>query len=203
MDTDLAYSRPQKTAEQLGELAEDRHRFLDKRILLTGEPELLAVPTGRECFLDSIRLAVRICPNVAVYLSMENDALRAEAEVLADDIAFGKKVEFLHELPDVSQFDSILSIGTKGRPDLPWTTINSNGFLARVTSGTADISRQCNLYNPIGALAAACLGIGEVFKRLIRLKAERGDMLNGFSFSANLCREHIRLRSANSGDSAR
>jgi molybdopterin/thiamine biosynthesis adenylyltransferase len=183
MDTELAYSRPQKAAEQLGELAEDRHRFLDKTILLTGEPELLAFPNGRECFLDSIRLAVRICPNVAVYLSKENDALRAEAEVLADRIAFGKKVEFLHELPNLSQFDSILSIGTKGHADLPWTTINSNGFLVRVTSGPADISGPCNLYNPIGALAAACLGIGQVFKRLIRLKAERGDMLNGFSFS--------------------
>jgi molybdopterin/thiamine biosynthesis adenylyltransferase len=183
MDTDLAYSRPRKTAEELGELAEDRHRFLHKRILLTGESALLSIPNGRECFLDSIRLAVRICPNVAVYVGKENDVLRAEAENLADHIAFNKKVEFLRELPDFTQFDSILSIGTKGHPDLPWTTINSNGFLARVTSGAADILGPCDLYNPIGALAAACLGIGEVFKRLIRLKGERGGMLNGLSFS--------------------
>jgi molybdopterin/thiamine biosynthesis adenylyltransferase len=183
MDFELAYSRPQKTAAQLGELAEDRHRFLHKRILLTGESGLLAVPNGRECFLDSLRLVVRICPNVAVHLSEENDDLRVRAQDLADRIAFGKKVEFLRAVPDFHQFDSILSIGAKAHPELPWTTINSNGFVTRVTSGAADISDQCDVFNAIGALAAACLGVGEVFKRLIRLKGERGEMLNGFSFS--------------------
>jgi molybdopterin/thiamine biosynthesis adenylyltransferase len=183
MDSELAYSRPQKTAALLGELAEDRHRFLHKRILLTGESRLLAVPNGRECFLDSLRLAVRICPNVAVYVSDENDDLRVEAQDLADRITFGKKVEFLQASLNFNQFDSILSIGAKAHPELPWTTINSNGFVARVTSGAADISDQCDVFNPIGALAAACLGVGEVFKRLIRLKGERGEMLNGFSFS--------------------
>jgi molybdopterin/thiamine biosynthesis adenylyltransferase len=183
MDSELAYSRPQKTAAQLGELAEDRHRFLHKKILLTGESGLLGVPNGRECFLDSVRLAVRICPNVAVYVSDESNDLRVEAQDLADRIAFGKKVEFLLTSPNFSQFDSILSIGAKAHPELPWTTINSNGFVARVTSGAADISDQCDVRNPIGALAAACLGVGEVFKRLIRLKGERGEMLNGFSFS--------------------
>src|SRR5208283_4101310 len=108
METDLAYSRPRKTAEQLGELAEDRHRFLNKRILLTGEPELLGIPNGRECLLNSIRLAVRICPNAIVYIGSENDALMAEAEGLAHSIAFGKKVEFLRAAPDFSQFDAIL-----------------------------------------------------------------------------------------------
>jgi molybdopterin/thiamine biosynthesis adenylyltransferase len=183
METDLAYSRPRKTAEQLGELAEDRHRFLNKRILLTGESALLSIPNGRECLLNSIRLAVRICSNVAVYVGNENGTLRAEAESLADRIVFGKKVEFLRDVPEFSEFDAILSIGIKARPGLPWTTINSNGFLVRVTSGGTDIPGPCDVYNPIGALAAACLGIGEVFKRLIRLKDERGTMLNGFSFS--------------------
>jgi molybdopterin/thiamine biosynthesis adenylyltransferase len=106
-----------------------------------------------------------------------------EAEDLADRIAFGKKVDFLKALPNFDQFDSILSIGAKAHRELPWTTINSNGFVARVTSGAADISDQCGIFNPIGALAAACLGLGEVFKRLIRLRGERGDMLDGFSFS--------------------
>jgi molybdopterin/thiamine biosynthesis adenylyltransferase len=183
MDSDLAYSRPQKTAARLGELAEDRHRFLHKTILVTGEPDLLALPNGRECLLDAIRLAVRICPNVAIYLANENAALRLEAQDLAEHIAFGRKVEFLQVSPNLDQFDAILSIGAKAHPELPWTTINSNGFVARATSGDADLSSECDLFNPIGALAAACLGVGEVFKRLIRLKGERGEMLNGLAFS--------------------
>ena len=144
MDSELAYSRPQKTAAQLGELAEDRHRFLHKRILLTGESGLLALPNGRECFLDSLRLAVRIRPNVVVYVSDENNDLRMEAQDLADRIAFGKKVDFLQAFPTFDQFDSILSIGASAYPELPWTTTNSNGFVARVTSGVADISGQCD-----------------------------------------------------------
>src|SRR5208283_5145565 len=93
MDSELAYSRPQKTAAQLGELAEDRHRFLHKRILLTGESGLLALPNG------------------LVYVSDENNDLRMEAQDLADRIAFGKKVDFLQAFPTFDQFDSILSIG--------------------------------------------------------------------------------------------
>jgi hypothetical protein len=183
MDSELAYSRPQKTADRLGDLAEDRHRFLKKRILLTGEPELLACQNGRECFLNSLRLGVRICSNVTVYLPKKSDELRRESEDLAEQVAFGKKVEFLDELKNFNQFDAVLSVGAKARPELPWTTINSNGFLARVTSGSSDISGECDVANPVGALGASCLGIGEVFKRLIRLKPERGELLNGFSFS--------------------
>lgn len=111
MDSDLAYSREQKAVDQLGDLAEDRHRFLRKKILLTGESELLSLQNGRECFLNSVRLAVRICPNVAVHLSRQSEALRGEAEDLAGHIAFGKKVEFLHELKDFNQFDACGVIG--------------------------------------------------------------------------------------------
>jgi len=69
------------------------------------------------------------------------------------------------------------------KPNLPWTTINSNGWLARVSSGARGLPADVAMDNPVAALAAACLGVGEVFKRLIKLKPERGDMLDGFSFS--------------------
>src|SRR5260370_24483649 len=97
MDLELAYTRPQKTAEQLGKLAEDRHRFLHKTLLLTGEPKILLLPNGRHCFLDSLSLAIRICANVSVYLNQETEDLKREAEDLAKRISFGKKVEFLRE----------------------------------------------------------------------------------------------------------
>ena len=37
--------------------------------------------------------------------------------------------------------------------------------------------------NPIGALGAACLGVAEVFKRLIALRPERGELSPGTTFS--------------------
>src|SRR6202050_1548483 len=182
MDSEIAYSRVQKTADQLGELSTYRHRFLDKRVLVTGEPEVLSSSNGRECLLNSIRLVVRICPNIVVSLPSQNGDLARQALDLASLISFGKPVQFLPEVKHFDDFDAILSVGTKAKPHLPWTAINSNGFVARVTSGDVDISSDCRRSNPIGALGAASLGAGELFKRLLRVKPERCVFLNGFTF---------------------
>jgi molybdopterin/thiamine biosynthesis adenylyltransferase len=183
MNLDLAYSRPRGTVEQLGADAEDRHRFLDKHVVLTGEAEILATKNGRNCFLDSLRLLVRMCPNLTVAIPAGCMSLMKEARALSDHIAFGKKPEFRFDIESVATADAVLSIGSKVYPELPWTTINSNGWLIRVSSGDQELSAECEVSNPIGALAAACLGAGEVFKRLIRLRAERAELLNGFSYS--------------------
>ncbi len=183
MDCELAYSRVCKTADQLGGLAEDRHRFLNKTLLLTGERDVLLSANGEECLLDSIRLAIRICPNVVLSLPPEIPGLAERAMALAHRLAFGNAVEFQPQITSYTCFDAILSVGMKAEPDLPWTTINSNGFVARITSGARDISDDCRITNPIGALAAASLGVGELFKRLLKIKADRCQLLDGFSFS--------------------
>jgi molybdopterin/thiamine biosynthesis adenylyltransferase len=183
VNLDLAYSRPQKTAVTLGTLAEDRHRFLAKQVLLTGEASILLTENGRNCLTDSLRLLVRICPHITVAIPPSNKELLNCAKSLANSIAFGKEVDFSNDVQDMTPYDAILSIGTKVRPDLPWTTINSNGWIARVSSVDKELSAECDLANPIAALAAASLGTAEVFKRLIRLRAERGELLNGFSYS--------------------
>jgi molybdopterin/thiamine biosynthesis adenylyltransferase len=182
MNHNLAFSRPWKTATILGELAEDRHRFLDKRVLLTGEAELLKTTNGRDAFLYSLRLLVRICANVFVFLPNGPANLIAEAEQVAAQVAFGKPVEFPSSA-DSETFNAILSVGTRVHSALPWTTINSNGWRARVSSGDTSLAGECSLENPIGALACSCLGVGEVFKRLVALVPERGALLDGKSFS--------------------
>lgn|GEM_PF-871685 len=183
MNLDLAFSRPQKTADILGSLAQDRHRFLTKQVLLTGDPTILLTENGRSCFLDSIGLVVRICPHITVSIPPSCTKLLDDAKSLANHVAFGREIDFRHEVPDMTPYDAILSIGSTIRPHLPWTTINSNGWVARVSSGDEELSAECDLANPIAALAAACLGVGELFKRVIRLRAERGELLNGFSYS--------------------
>src|SRR5207244_3815840 len=109
--------------------------------------------------------------------------LSDECRALADQIAFGGAVDFVPCAPDFTRYDAILSIGTAARPDLPWTVINSNGWLARVSSGRSTLPAGSDRANPVGALAAACLGSAEVFKRLIRLKEDRGRLLDGLTFS--------------------
>lgn len=182
MKNEQSYSRPQKTADRLGDFAKDRHRFLDKTVLLTGEPEVLNTANGRNAFLFSIRLLVRICQNVSIFLPESMPPLLSEARQVAAQIAFVKAVEFTASA-DKTKFDAVLSIGKRVEPSLPWTVINSNGWVARVSSGDKPLSGDCSLDNPIGALGAVCLGAGEVFKRLIALDPTRGELLNGFSFS--------------------
>lgn len=183
MNLDRAYSRPKKTADQLGEVAQDRHRFLNKHVLLTGEAEILRTANGKSCFLDSLRLLPRICPNISVALPDSCGTLYEAATLLSRRIAFGREVQFLGEIPDMREFDAILSVGSVVRPELPWTTVNSNGWLMRVSSADKNISGECGQVNPIASLGAASLGVGDVFKRLIRLKGERGELLNGLSYS--------------------
>jgi molybdopterin/thiamine biosynthesis adenylyltransferase len=183
MTDSLPYSRPQATADQLADVAEDHHRFTQKSLLLTGEPEILATANGRMCLLDSLRLLIRICPNVTVSLPPGFDALLNECRGLADQIAFGAEVIFTTKRPDFTVYDTILSVGVTANRELPWIVINSNGWVARVSSGQTDLPGDCDQSNPVGALAAASLGTAEVFKRLIKLKPDRGRFFDGLSFS--------------------
>jgi molybdopterin/thiamine biosynthesis adenylyltransferase len=183
MNLDLVYSRPTRTAAQLADHALDRHRILAKKVLLMGEPDTLQTTNGRNCFIDSTGLLVRICPNITLHIPPSCADLRAFCGRFSERIAFGPGVEYRDHIDDFDSFDAILSVGSAVKPSLPWTTINSNGWLARVSSGTHELSPNCAMDNPVGALAAACLGVGEVFKRLIRLRPERGDFLDGLEFS--------------------
>lgn len=183
MEKDIRYSRPLATAERLGDIAEDRHRFADKHVLVTGEPSILSTANGQESLLASLRLLIRICRNVSVALPCEADHLLARSKEEIQPLAFGGPVRFDAFPGDPSSYDAILSIGSTAKPDLPWTVINSNGWLARVSSGRMSLPSDCGAPNPIAALAAASLGVSEVFKRLIRLKPSRGALLDGLSFS--------------------
>jgi len=183
MNLDVVYSRPAKTAAQLAEQALDRHRFLAKKVLLTGEPEILTTANGRNCFLNAVGLLIRVCANITIHIPAACEGLRDACRMFSERIAFGRGVEYRDYVDDVGSFDAILSVGATVNPGLPWTTINSNGWLARVSSGTGGLPADVTMENPVGALAAASLGVGEVFKRLIRLRPERGDFLDGLTFS--------------------
>src|SRR2546428_4624165 len=183
MIDDLRFSRPVASAATLGELAPDRNLFKDKRVLLTSEPSVLATDNGRECFLSSLRLLVRICSDISVSLPANFGDLLNECQGIADREAIGVHVQFLGQAPDFKCYDAILCIGETACPYLPWTVINSNGWLARVSSGATNLPSNCEQSNPIAALAASCLGVTEIFKRLIRLKERRGVLWDGLIFS--------------------
>lgn len=144
---------------------------------------MLATHNGRLLLLNSLRLLVRTSRFVDVWLPQANWELGREAASLAKSVQFTEPVNFLEKSPEYVLYDAILSVGAAARPDLPWTVVNSNGWLARVSSGGTSLSAECSQTNPVGALAAASLGVSEVFKRLLRLKPERGPYFDNLRFS--------------------
>lgn len=183
IDHTLAFSRPQATAMTLSAFAADAHRFTEKVVLLTGEPEILAQENGETCLLDSLRLLVRTVANVHVYIPGSLPALRGVAEALAREIHFGNPICFVDAEPTLADYDAILNVGWQVHGQLPSTTINSNGWIARVSSKGTALAMDCSQSNPISALAAACLGVTDVFKRLIGLRPDVADVFDGLEFS--------------------
>jgi len=177
------YSRPAAAARSLGALAPDAHRFHDKRVLLTGESVVLGTANGRECLLAGLRLLIRFCRDVTVRVPASTKDVADECHAVLDDLDIVDRCTIATGDGSEKGYDAILSIGTRVRSDLPWTVINSNGWLARVSSGRTELASDCDLVNPIGALGAASLGATEVFKRLINLQPQRGKLLDGTTFS--------------------
>jgi hypothetical protein len=182
MADDLEFSRQKATVASLaGDTGVDVEHFFDKPVLLTGDPEYLKTENGRWALLDSARLLIRMTKRLTIALPYE-DGLAGEVSVLARTLTKHQAIVVTDPI-QYDQFKAILSVGASAKSVLPWTAINSNGWSARVSSGGTELPTDSSQPNPIGALTAACFGVSEIFKRLIRLKPERGAMLDGFSYS--------------------
>lgn len=175
-------SRPLATAATLAAHAGDVDRFPDKQVLLTGSKETLSTGNGRECLLAAVRLLPRICPNLVVCVPPGCEALVAECNDIIKHIGIGGLVE-VTEGRAREAHDAALVVGVTAGEFSNATVINSNGWVARVCSTGQSIDAQCDNFNPVGALAAASLGVSEVFKRLLTVKDSRGPLFPSTAFS--------------------
>ncbi|MES2522552.1 MAG: ThiF family adenylyltransferase [Gemmatimonadota bacterium] len=201
-DSAVAFSRPLATAAGLGDAAPDRHRFLEKCVVLTGDPAVLGTPNGRVMALTALRLLPRLTPNVTVWMPGAPVALVEELSREANRIAFGARVVVSTARATAGDellrgADAVLSVGSGpiggvGRDGLldptvrfadRWTTIASNGWCTWVTRGPLPLPVATTQRNPVGAVFAASLGVADVFKILIVLKPERGAPADGTPFS--------------------
>ncbi len=180
--SDRAYRRPSATAAGLSADAFDAHRFLDKRVVVTGDSFVLS-PNGRACLSYATHLVAKICRNVSISLPGPAADYLEEARILAVNAAIGAPISVDGSTPDPSEFDAILSLSRRPIQHHRATTINSNGWLCRVGNSAQALEGPIDQFNPIGALAAASLGCSEVFKRLISLKTERGRRIDALTFS--------------------
>lgn len=179
---DTEFSRQRATAQSLiGKANGDIEHFFELPVLLTGDPQFLKTKNGRWIFEDCAFLLIRMTKRLTIEVR-DDETLAAKIRA---DIAHltEHQAEVKTTGVDYTQFEAVLSVGAKAEPTLPWTAVNSNGWVARISSGSTDLPVESAQPNPIGALAAACLGVTEAFKRLIQLKPQRGELHDNFAFS--------------------
>lgn len=192
LQLDAVYSRPIAAAARLGESAPDRHRFVGKRVLLTGDAAVLATANGRVMALMALRLLPRLTPNVTVWMPGAPAPLLEELQREAQRVAFGGAIEVsagddgIAEVP-LTGVDAVLSIGRApdrvGEDLGTRVTVASNGWCAWVSRGDLSENVATAQANPVGATFAASLGCAEVFKVLMPLRADRGAPADGAPFS--------------------
>ena len=183
--TDIASSRPLGVAKSLGAPVLDEATIFSRDVILTGEQAALETNNGRWCLLNSLRLLSRVVGPLTVVLPHGMDVLQEEVRQLADKVWSRGAVMVVNEVPPVAlrNATAILSIGSAVHPNLPWTTINANGWVARVTSGTDALPGDTGQSNPLSAMMAASLGVTEVFKRVYGIPLKNSPLLEATQFS--------------------
>lgn len=183
MTDELQFSRSVATAKALGVPEANAHRFVEKAVLLTGTASALATRNGAEIMRGALLLLVRMCTDLTIVLPEGLANLEKELTALGVAHAWDTPPRVVVGPVSYGRYDAVLCVGGAPRADLPWTVVTANGWVARATSTGTPIDEDCGQENPITALAAASLGVGEVFKRLLKLRSDRGKMLDGCAFS--------------------
>lgn len=184
-DIKLAKSRPLGVAENLLKTSIDEKLVYSKIVVLTGQSEILSTQNGKWCFLDSLKLLSRIVGNLKVIIPFDNSELFAEVSTFVQNAWCNGQIELIDgDYADTpSLCDAVLSIGTQQNTSLPWTVINSNGWVARISSDSNALPCDVDQANPIAALMAASLGVTEIFKRIFSVPDEIAPLMNKTEFS--------------------
>jgi molybdopterin/thiamine biosynthesis adenylyltransferase len=169
-----AFSRPARLAASLARRTEEEcaHLFLKKAVLICLEPALAHVRDARETFLFAINQVLRFCPNIGLRVPSEYQDLADRSIELAGAIhGPGRWIQIISSDREAAAFDAIINVGTAVKNALPWITVNSSGWLARVAtarSGVNALPWSSASANACGALAAACLSAGAAFLTILR-----------------------------------
>lgn len=175
-------SRPLAVAETLLKRPISPSEVAAKRVVLTGELSTLATSNGRWCLVDALRLLSRFPGELIVALPGDGRA-HLEATELTQTYGSGSRVLTDARHPHVFDgADAILNVGHAVRTDLPWTSINCDGWVARVSSRSA-LPSSSYQPNPIAALLAASFGATEIFKRVLEVPEEAAPLLGATQFS--------------------
>jgi len=185
IDRNKASSRFLGVARALVGNGIDEKAVFSKHVVLMGEPDVLSSANGQWCFMDAVRLLMRISGHLTAIIPSGFDDLEQRARECCAENFLGRMPQLIigdtHE--DFTAADAILNVGNQVNPNLPWTSINSNRWVARVSSGSCALNADINQPNPIAALMAASLGVAEVFKRIVGISAAYAPLIDMDEFS--------------------
>lgn len=187
---DIEQSRTLGVAQRLTGMQVNANLVYSKTVILTGEATALSTQNGKWCFIDSLRLLSRVVGNLQVVLPEVESEFKDEVQQLCRALWARQPIAFFYAdtKPELTTAAAILNIGCATKHNLPWTSINSCGWVARVTSGIEALPASYGQPNPVAALMAASLGVSEVFKRIFEVSAEKAPLLDKVEFSLfDLC----------------
>jgi molybdopterin/thiamine biosynthesis adenylyltransferase len=166
--SDEQRSRPLRLAAQLtGTDDSDLAKVFTQRVAVRLPADQAECADARETFLFAVNQILRFCPNLSISLRAGEHELADQVRALAKTIV-GPDSEIPLIRGDRTAAVT-LTIGTALTPGTPAIAVSSSGWRARMLTSAGEAStlpEPSGAPNPIGALAAACLGAGQVFMKL-------------------------------------
>lgn len=180
-----ATSRPIGVAQNLTNHVLEEATVYAKNVLLVGEVEVLKSQNGQWCFIDSLRLLSRVVGNVIVVVPSGMSAIENDINCFSSKAWCRGIITVVNECTQelLNSSDAILNVGSKAVPTLPWTVINCNGWIARMSSGETPLPEDVEEPNPVAALMAASLGVTEIFKRIFEIPETVAPLLDKVEYS--------------------
>ena len=185
IDQVKAFSRPLAVAHTLCGRVLTAADVKAKRVVLTGDDSVLRSENGRWVLHDALRLLLRVAGSLTVLLPAGAAELEKEVESIVSAASLLCRVKLMRAPNEnaLHAADAILNVGFSGTPALPWTCVNSNGWIVRAASTGAALPSDVEQANPIGALGAASIGVAEVFKRIVGIPNDIAPPLDPCEFS--------------------
>jgi hypothetical protein len=168
---ELQRSRPLRlAAESAGVPVETLARTFKRRVAIELAQEMAGSADARETFLFAVNQILRFCPNISVCLPSGDEQIAEDVNLLArSTVSPHAPVLRLTQDRDAAV---TLRVGTTLPAPANSVTVSSSGWRARMLTSSCEAAAlplPGTLPNPIGALAAACLGAGQVFMALAGL----------------------------------
>ncbi len=166
--------------------------YRNKKVLITINDHSLDTFDGQVMLFTAFNLTCRFCSNIDIQCNLSTKTIYLapkfnQAKISDALIQAGSKIDpygkfTLVDAPKES-YDGVLSIGNSQSAVSNQINIDNDGWLAYLNKPKEQTGKSSLNSNPIGAGVAACLGVCEIFKKLVPAN-NYCQQMGSFCFSA-------------------